>query len=150
MPLSLGTFKFVLQTPSSKLLDCRAGSVVVPCHDGQMGILRNHVPMLAKLGLGVLQVRDIQYEKGRPGKDEFFLIDSGLIRISDNNVTVLAYDIDSFEGMSNEEVRRIVDSAKRMLSGDKYSRQARRHDIEKASVIIQLAKVSGLVSQEGY
>lgn len=150
MSLSLGTFKFVLQTPSAKLLECRAGSVIVPAHDGQMGILRNHVPMLSKLGIGVLQVRDVQYERGRPGRDKFYLVDGGFVRISENNVTVLAYDIDSFEGLSNEDVDQIVKEAKNLLAGDKYSKQARRHDIEKASVIIQLAKTAGIIGKEGY
>ena len=81
MALSLGTFKFILNTPTAKLLDCRAGAVIVPSHDGQMGILRNHVPMLTKLGLGILQVKDITLEKGRPGKDRHFLVDGGFVRI---------------------------------------------------------------------
>ena len=145
MSISLGTFRFVLQTPSAQLLDCRAGFINVPAHDGQMGILRNHMPILCKLGLGILQVKDIVYEKGRPGKDKFFLVDGGFAKVSENNVTILAYSVESFEGMEMSDVEAIISNSKKLLAGDKYAQQAKKHDIEKASVFIQLAKTAGLI-----
>ena len=145
MSISLGTFRFVLQTPSAQLLDCRAGFINVPAHDGQMGILRNHMPMLCKLGLGILQVKEIVYEKGRPGKDKFFLVDGGFARVSENNVIVLAYDVECFENMAMNDIESIILHSKKLLAGNKYSPQANRHDIEKASLLIQLAKTAGLV-----
>lgn len=143
MPFTLGTFHFVLLTPTAKIMDCRVGSLIVPTHDGQMGILRNHMPMLTKLGLGIMQVSDIVYEKGRPGGDCFFLIDGGFVRISENNVTILAYDVETFEGMETSDIDKIIAQSQKLLAGDAYSQQDRRHDIEKASVLIRLAKYSG-------
>lgn len=148
MALTFGTFKFVLTTPTAKLLECRSGSVIVPSHDGQMGILRNHVPMLTKLGLGIMQVKEITYGKGKPGKDKHFLIDGGFVRISENNVTVLAYDAESFDGMDPNDIKPMVQKAKEILAGDKYAKQIRRHDVERASVILQLAKLSGFIKSE--
>lgn len=145
MSISLGTFHFVLQTPSAKLLDCRAGSVVVPAHDGQFGILRNHMPMLSKLGLGILQVKDIVYEKGRPDKDKLFLVDGGFVSVSENNVVMLAYAVETFEDMTMDSIESIVSNSKKLLAGDKYSPQANKHDIEKASVLLKLAKMAGLL-----
>lgn len=145
MSISLGTFRFVLQTPSAQLLDCRAGFLTIPAHDGQIGILRNHMPILCKLGLGVLQVKDIVYEKGRPGKDKFFLVDGGFAKVSENNVIVLAYDVQSFENMAANDIETIIAHSKKLLAGDKYAQQAKKHDIEKASVLIHLAKMAGYI-----
>ena len=118
MAISLGTFRFVLQTPTAKLLNCRVGSLILPSSDGQMGVLRNHIPMLGELGLGVMQVKDIIYEKGRPGDDKLFIIDGGFFRISENNVTVLAYDVETFEGMEMDQIKEMVAKAKELITGD--------------------------------
>jgi F0F1-type ATP synthase epsilon subunit len=50
------TFHCELIDPTGKLLDCQVTSVVLPAHDGQIGILYNHMPMLCQLGLGTMRV----------------------------------------------------------------------------------------------
>ena len=57
--LSSGVFRCVLMTPEGKVFDCRPGQIILPAHDGLIGILRNHAPMLCELGSGILEVRDI-------------------------------------------------------------------------------------------
>lgn len=147
MAITRGTFRCVLLTPNRRLLDCRAGSLVVPSHDGQLGILRNHIPMLCKLGLGIMLVRDVTVGKGRPVPDMSFLIDGGFVRVSENNVTVLAYDATSFEGVDMDEVEAMISEAKRLLAGDAYTKQRRAHDVEKAAVLMRLAEGAGLAGK---
>lgn len=50
------SFHCELIDPTGKLLDCQVTSVVLPAHDGQIGILYNHMPMLCQLGLGTMRV----------------------------------------------------------------------------------------------
>ena len=52
------TFHCDLIDPTGKLLDCQATSVVLPAHDGQLGILYDHMPMLCQLGLGTMKVTE--------------------------------------------------------------------------------------------
>ena len=129
-------------TPSEKLLDCRAGSLVLPAHDGLMGVLRNHAPMLCELGLGIMQVRDIV------GRDDgFFLIEGGFVRISENSVTVLAYEVTTFDRMDRAQAERIVAKAREMVIGGAYiRRQVGEIDIEKAAMVVKLAKLSSIAT----
>jgi F0F1-type ATP synthase epsilon subunit len=85
---------------------CRAGSLVVPAHDGQLGILRNHSPLLSELGFGIMQVREMV---NRP--DAFFIVEGGFIRVSENHVTVLAYEVTTFEGKDEKQVENMLSSA---------------------------------------
>jgi len=142
--LSRGKFRVVLLTPKAKLLDVRVGSVVVPAHDGQMGILRNHCPTLAALGFGIMQVREIT---NRP--DAFYIIEGGFVRISENHVTVLAYDVTTFEGKTSEAAESMISHARSVVAGQEYIRsQQESIDQQKAALIAQMAQLASVESPD--
>jgi len=138
--LSHGRFRVVLLTPKAKLLDVRAGSVIVPAHDGQMGILRNHCPTLAELGFGIMQVHEIADRA-----DAYFIIEGGFVRISENHVTVLAYDVTTFEGKTAEDVESMVSHAQSVVAGQDYIRtQQEAIDQKKAKYIVHMAQMTAV------
>jgi F-type H+-transporting ATPase subunit epsilon len=69
-------------TPEKAILDEPADVVVVPAHDGEIGILPGHARLLAKLGVGVLKV------KGPRGTREMF-VEGGFVQVARDKVTVL-------------------------------------------------------------
>jgi len=132
-----GKFQLVLLTPRAKLLDARAGSLVVPAHDGQLGVLRNHSPMLTELGFGIMQVREMA---NRP--DAFFIIEGGFIRVSENHVTVLAYEVTTFEGKDKQQVDKMLSQAQNAVAGQDYIRtQQEAMDQRRAKYIVQMAEM---------
>jgi F-type H+-transporting ATPase subunit epsilon len=132
-----GVFRVVLLTPHGRLLDCRAGSVVLPGHDGQLGILRNHAPMLIKLGVGLMRVEGIT---GR--SNAYFVVDGGFVRVSENNVTILAYDVTTFEGMDKETANEMFSRARSVVHGGGYIRQIDEMDVKKASLIVKMGQMA--------
>ncbi len=127
-------------TPKAKLLEARVGSVVLPVHDGQMGIMRNHCPLLAELGFGIMQVHEIA---DRP--DAFFVLEGGFVRVSENHVTVLAYDVTTFEGMEKKEVESLVSHARSVVAGQEYIRtQQEAIDQKKAKMIVRMAEMASI------
>lgn len=139
--ISAGTFRFVLMTPQGTLIDCRSGSLIFPAYDGQQGILRNHAPMLCKLGIGILQLKDIHERE-----NAFFLINSGLARISENYVTVLSHDVTTFEGLDKEEVDEILSKAKSHVAGGAYFSEQTgvEVDMQKARLIVKMAEMADI------
>lgn len=141
--LSHGKFRLVLLTPKAKLLDARVGSVVLPAHDGQMGILRNHCPTLSKLGFGIMQVHEIV---DRP--DAFYVIQGGFVRISENHVTVLAYDVVTFEGKTKEQVQEMASHAQSVVAAGAYIRTHEEAiDQELAKYIVRMAEMASIELQ---
>lgn len=142
--LSSGVFNLVLLTPQGKLLDCRCGSLVLPGHDGQLGILRNHAPMLCKLGFGLMKVEDIA------GRDTgaYFVVDGGFARVSENQVTVLAYDITTFEGLEAEEARKLLQEAQKTASKGEYIDLVKDSPIKKAALIVKMGQYAKVVNEE--
>jgi len=138
--LSHGKFRVVLLTPKAKLLDARVGSLIVPAHDGQMGILRNHCPTLSELGTGIMQVHEIA---DRP--DAYYVIEGGFVRISENHVTVLAYDVLTFEGKDPKDVESMISQARSVMAGQDYIRtQQESIDHKKAAFIVRMAELASI------
>lgn len=141
--ISTGTFRFVLRTPQGTLIDCRTGSLTFPSHDGLQGVLRNHAPMLCKIGLGIMQVKDIQ---GR--EDAFFLVNNGFARINENFIIVLSDDVTTFEGLEEEQSEEMLSKAKSHVAGGAYftAQTGQKIDMQKAKLIIKMAEMAAIHS----
>ena len=86
------TFQCVLIAPSGKILDCRTPSAVFPAHDGQVGVMADHMPMFCKLGLGIMEVKRPSTDTQAAGSS-FFLIDGGFAMVVENLLKVVSYQV---------------------------------------------------------
>lgn len=69
-------------TPEQQVLETTAEAVVVPAHDGELGVLSGRAPLMCELGIGQLR-----YTAG--GKTRRLFIDGGFAQVFENRVTVL-------------------------------------------------------------
>jgi F-type H+-transporting ATPase subunit epsilon len=141
--ISTGTFRFVLRTPQGTLIDCRAGLLIFPSHDGLQGVLRNHAPMLCKIGLGIMQVKEIHDRE-----DAFFLVNNGFARISENFITVLSDDVTTFESLDKEQSEEMLSKAKSHVTGGAYftAQTGQKIDLQKAKLIVKMAEMAEIKS----
>ncbi len=95
--------------------------------------------MLCKLGNGILEVRDIADRQ-----DAFFLLEGGFARISLNLVTVLTYDVTTFDTMDRHEAEDLVSRAKSVLVGGEYIRQTEKMDVDRARLIAKMGRLAGI------
>ena len=79
---SSASLRCVVVTPETTLLDAPAESIVLPMADGQYGILRDHSPLIGRLGYGELRIRT------GDGEQRFYA-DGGFVEVADNVVSVL-------------------------------------------------------------
>ena len=78
-------------SPTVAAFDGAATFVRAPAHDGHMGILYGHAPMVVLLGKGDLLVR-VQDE------DHLFRVAHGFLQVLDNNISVLAEEVEVVGG----------------------------------------------------
>ena len=69
-------------SPERVLFEGQASSVVAPGHDGQLGILTGHAPLMTVLGKGVLTLEGA-------GAESRFQVDGGFLQVVDNKVRVV-------------------------------------------------------------
>ncbi|MGE3182546.1 MAG: ATP synthase F1 subunit epsilon [Phycisphaerae bacterium] len=74
--------KVVVITPEREALNQHTDSVVIPAHDGELGVLTGRAPLMCELGIGQLRYQDA-------GTTKRIFIDGGFAQVHDNQVTVL-------------------------------------------------------------
>jgi F-type H+-transporting ATPase subunit epsilon len=70
-------------SPEKVLFEGEASSLVAPAHDGQVGILAGHAPMMTLLGRGTLRL-----EGGATG-GRAFAVEGGFLQVVDDQVRVV-------------------------------------------------------------
>jgi F-type H+-transporting ATPase subunit epsilon len=78
----LKTINFVVVTPERQVAAGAADSVVIPMHDGELGILPDRAPLMCELGIGQMRYR-------QAGSIRRLYIDGGFAQVHANHVTVL-------------------------------------------------------------
>ena len=66
-------------SPERVLFEGQTPSLVAPAHDGEVGILPRHAPMMALLGSGELRL----------GSGERFRVRGGFLQVADDQVRVV-------------------------------------------------------------
>lgn len=77
-------------SPEKVLFQGDVESVVAPAFDGEVGILKNHAPMVTLLGKGTLRLGD----GGSAGR---FAIAGGFLQVADNHVRVVTEHAQAIE-----------------------------------------------------
>jgi F0F1-type ATP synthase epsilon subunit len=149
------TFQCSLIDPTGKLLDCRATSVVLPAHDGQLGILYDHMPMLCQLGLGIMKVTPAQLTPGGGGPADrvgqppsadgslFFFLDGGCALVAQNTVTVIAYDALALQDVKAEKIASLIEKTAQNAANPALPALERTHESQRLRALQKLAETRG-------
>ena len=75
--------KFTVEiiTPDKSILNSEANEVTIPSYEGQMGILKDHIPLITFLRPGVIIVQDQEEKK--------YYVEEGTVEFSNNNLLIL-------------------------------------------------------------
>jgi F0F1-type ATP synthase epsilon subunit len=138
------TFHCALIDPTGKLLDCRSPSVVFPAHDGLIGVLYDHVPMLCRLGLGIMKVTVTSADqyKGPSQTDVRFFVDGGFALVASNSVMVIAYDALALQDVKADKIQSLIEKTARNLTAPTLSATQREHENERLRVLRRIASTA--------
>lgn len=138
--------KVKIATPSA-LVDSIEGAdiCVVPCEQGEIGILPEHAPLLATLGTGILR-----YEKA--GKVFFFVVSGGVVEVHDNEVSVLADVGESGLSIDVSRARESLERARKRIGGRDVDAGGVSADVARAMLAEKraMARLAAAEAQSGY
>jgi len=77
------SFLLEIITPEGGIVEKNIESLVVPREDGFFGILANHAPMTSTVDRGIIKL-------SREGKDEYIVVDDGILEVRQNRVIILS------------------------------------------------------------
>lgn len=127
-------------TQERKVFDEDVDIVTAPSVEGQMGILPNHVPIVAALDFGELRVR-------RGTVEETFAIGGGVLQVAHNRVIVLADSAERAEEIDLARAEQARSRAERLMREGAPKDPAAYAQIEaalrRARVRIEVGRKSG-------
>ena len=113
--------------------------ILLPGIDGPIGILENHVPMITLLEVGLLKIKSTSTQHWTP-----FILDGGVAEIENNNITVLAMEVDDFIDVSElDKAIKELDNAKETLKN--IINSSNEDVIYREQACIEVKKANALV-----
>ena len=83
--------------------------VVVPAFEGEMGILKDHIPIISFLKPGIIKVL-------RQSEEESYFIEDGILEFKENNLSILTSSIIKVSDLTKEKIDKIISDSEKESS----------------------------------
>lgn len=135
------SFRCRLITPEAQVMDGPVTAAVIPCWDGQMGILPDRAPIVALLGLGELRLDFPDTSSGKGGSRSY-LVEGGFAHMLSNSLTILAQRATPAEQISESEAQRELAAvtARGANATDTMQKERARKEKERAEQKVRAAR----------
>lgn len=127
-------------TPKAQIVEAEATDVVLPAHDGLLGVRPGHAPLLCNLGTGLLRYYDTT------GQEHLLFINGGFGHILDNKVTILTRQAISSDDISPLEAQEMLHQADNLPMSTIEEVEARSTALRLAKSLIKLTSLDSHVT----
>jgi len=119
-------------TPEKQIYEGQIGFAVVQAHDGEMGFLYGHSPLISKLGIGEVRLNN-------PKSVDYLVIEGGVVEMKDNRLIVLAEKAYKKSDLSAQELEsKMKELDAQMSQMDKFSEEKFELKLEKDKLKVRL------------
>ena len=107
--------KFITEiiTPEKTILKIETSEVIIPSYEGEMGILKNHSPIITFLRPGFLTVKN--------NEDRIFYIEEGTVEFINNHLLILTTKVIDVAELKDTTIHKSIESAEEQLKKDEIS-----------------------------
>ena len=99
-------FKIEIISPDKSVYSGKAEEVVLPCFEGQVTILKDHIPLITFLRPGIIEVK----------KDEKFYVEDGTVEFSNNSLLILTSTAKSLDSLERNFIDTIIKNSQEKIS----------------------------------
>ena len=101
--------KFTVEiiTPENSILKSDTNEVSIPSYEGQMGIMKDHIPLITFLRPGLITISD-QEEKR-------YYVEEGTVEFSKNNLLILSSTVMDLKNLSKKNIDDLLNEAEKKL-----------------------------------
>lgn len=113
--------------------------VLLPTLDGEIGVLKGHMPLVSVSKTGIIAVRI--NARDRDDEREYFATNGGVIEVVDGELHVLVDEADNADGISEADAQAAYDRAQKMKAdaSDQVSLDHAQQLIDRHAVRLQVA-----------
>ena len=106
-------FDIEIITPDQTILKSEVLEVVIPSFEGQMGILKNHVPLITFLRPGIILVKN--------DKEKKFFVEEGTVEFSKNLLLILTSTVKKLKDLEKTSINYLISDAEKKLNDNSSS-----------------------------
>ena len=106
-------FSIEIITPDKTILKSEATEVTIPSFEGQMGILKDHIPLITFLRPGIILVQNQEEKK--------YFVEEGTVEFSDNNLLILTSTVKDLKNIDKNSINDLIDQAEKKLKDNSLS-----------------------------
>ena len=111
-------FAVEIISPDKSILKSEAVEVTIPSYEGQMGILKDHIPLITFLRPGLIVIKENSVEKR-------FFVEDGTVEFSNNNLLILTSTAKNLDNLDKNSLDVIIKNSEEKISKDGLSDKER-------------------------
>ncbi len=102
--------KFTVEiiSPNKSILKTESSEVIIPSYEGEIGILKNHIPLITFLRPGVIKILN--------EKDRIFYVEEGTVEFSDNNLLILTSTAKETKDIDKIKINDIIKETEKKMN----------------------------------
>ncbi len=104
-------YKVEIISPDKTIFSGNSDEVILPCFEGEVTILKDHIPLITFLRPGLIQI----------GKDNKFYVEEGTVEFINNNLLILSATTQRLVEMKIEIISKMIADAEKSLSQNQIS-----------------------------
>ena len=101
-------------SPDKSILKTEAIEVTIPSYEGQMGILKDHIPLITFLRPGLITIKHNNEEK-------IFFAEEGTVEFTDNNLLILSSTAKSIDDLDKNSIDTIIKESQDKISNQEIT-----------------------------
>ena len=107
--------KFTVEiiSPEKSILNTEANEVILPSYEGEMGILRDHIPLITFLRPGLIKVKN--------ENEKFFFIEEGTVEFKNNNLLILTSTAKAVSSIDQDYVDTLIKKSEKIINSSESS-----------------------------
>ena len=111
--------KFTIEiiSPDRSIIKTETSEVVIPSFEGEMGILKDHIPLITFLRPGLINIKT--------STDQKYFVEEGTVEFSNNNLLILTSTAKEVTKMEKKFIDNLIDESEKKLDNNELTDKER-------------------------
>ena len=111
--------KFTIEiiSPDRSIIKTETSEVVIPSFEGEMGILKDHIPLITFLRPGLINIKT--------NTDQKFFVEEGTVEFSNNNLLILTSTAKEVTKMNKKFIDTLISESEKKLDKNEITDKER-------------------------
>ena len=104
--------KFTVEiiSPEKSILKTETNIVVIPSYEGEMSILKDHIPLITFLRPGIIKIDD--------NFEEMYFVEEGVVEFKNNNLLILTSTAKNIVGLNKNFIDAVIKDSSEKINNN--------------------------------